>query len=101
MKNVNLKIFALVLLTAALFSSCGLNKMIKGYDEGVRYTPQTNPLENHGGEVAVEVSGRVGEKYFHPRAKVELTPVLKYEGGEKTLRSVVLRGEKHQAKAFW
>ncbi len=94
MKNINLKTIALMLLTAAIFSSCGLNKMIKDYGEGIRYTPETNPLENHGGEVAVNVSGRVSEKYFHRRAKLELTPVLKYEGGEKTLQSVILRGDK-------
>lgn len=91
MKNV--KFLALLLVTAAFFSSCGLNKMIRDYGDGVRFTPQTNPLEMHGGEVAVEVSGRVSEKYFHRRAKVELTPVLRYEGGEKELTTIYLRGE--------
>lgn len=94
MKNVNVKIMAVMLITAALFSGCSLNKMVKNYGEGMNYTPKTNPLENHGGEVAVEADGRVSAKYFHRRAIAELTPVLKYEGGEKVLGTVYLRGEK-------
>ncbi len=92
MKNV--KLLAVLLITTIFLGSCGLNKMIKDYGEGVSYTPEVNPLENHGGNVAVNVSGRVSEKYFHARAKVELTPVLVYEGGEQTLGTVYLRGEK-------
>ena len=94
MKNVNVKVLAVLLITAAFFSSCGLNKMIRDYGNGVTYTPQQNPLENHGGEIAVNVNGRVSEKYFHARAKVELTPVLKFEGGERELATIYLRGEK-------
>jgi len=90
----NLKLLAVLLITAFFFGSCGLNKMIKDYGEGVSFTPETNPLENHGGSVAVNVDGSISEKYFHPRAKVEITPVLVYEGGEKELNTVYLRGEK-------
>ncbi|MFW6249426.1 MAG: hypothetical protein ACOC4J_06635, partial [Bacteroidota bacterium] len=94
MKNINVRVLAVLLITVAFLSSCGLNKMIKEYGEGVSFTPETNPLENHGGEVAIEVTGSVSEKYFHPNAKVELLPVLKYDGGEKELDVVYLRGEK-------
>lgn len=94
MKNINVRILAVLLITVAFLSSCGLNKMIKEYGEGVSFTPETNPLENHGGEVAIEVTGSVSEKYFHPNAKVELIPVLKHEGGERELSVVYLRGEK-------
>ncbi len=90
----NLKLLAVLLISAILFGSCGLNKMIKDYGDGVSFTPETNPLENHGGSVAVNVDGSISEKYFHPRAKVEITPVLVYEGGEKELNTVYLRGEK-------
>ncbi len=92
MKNV--KLLAVLLITAVFLGSCGLNKMIRDYGDEVSFTPEVNPLENHGGDVAVNVSGRVSEKYFHARAKVELTPVLVYEGGEQTLQTVYLRGEK-------
>ncbi len=92
MKNINFKLLAIVLISAGLFASCGLNRMVNNYDEGVRFTPETNPLENHGGQVAAEVQGDISEGYFHRKAVVELTPVLKYEGTEKELETVVLRG---------
>lgn len=92
MKNINFKLLAVVLITAGLFASCGLNKMARNYDEGIRYTPETNPLENHGGEVAANIDGRVGDDYFHRNAVVELTPVLKYQDTETELETVTLRG---------
>ncbi len=94
MKNINIKLLAVMMITAGLFASCGLNKMVRNYDEGVRYTPETNPLENHGGQVAANVTGAVGEGYFHRKAVVEITPVLKHAGGEKELETVILRGSK-------
>jgi tetratricopeptide (TPR) repeat protein len=94
MKNMNFKLIAVMLITAGLFAGCGLNKMVKNYDEGVRYTPETNPLENHGGRVAANVAGSIDEGYFHQKAVVEITPVLKYAGGEQELETVILRGSK-------
>jgi tetratricopeptide (TPR) repeat protein len=92
MKNFNFRILAVMLISAAFFTSCGINKMVKNYESGVSYTPATNPLENHGGNVAANVSGDIVEGYFQRKAVVELTPVLKYEGGEKDLSTVTLRG---------
>jgi len=100
MKKINIKITVILLVTAAIITGCGLNKMVRDYDEGIKYTPQVNPLENHGGTVAVDVNGRVGDKYFHNRAVVEITPVLKYEGGEVPLETVVLRGEKTEVEGI-
>ncbi len=94
MKNINVKILVVLLVSAAFFSSCGLNKMIRDYGDNITYTSQVNPLENHGGEVAVNVDGRVSDRYFHRRAKLELTPVLKYEGGEKEMGTYILRGDR-------
>ena len=94
MKNINFKLLAVVLITAGLFASCGLNRMARNYDEGIRYTPETNPLENHGGQVAANIDGRVGEGYFHRNAVVELTPVLKYQDTEMELETVTLRGNR-------
>ncbi|HKK09471.1 MAG TPA: hypothetical protein VJ939_01485 [Bacteroidales bacterium] len=86
------KLVALV-LTIALLSGCGLNKMIKNYEE-VDYTVTPEVLENKGGEVELEVKGFIPEKYFHPKAALEFKPVLKYEGGEKELESFRMKGEK-------
>jgi hypothetical protein len=94
MKSINFKILALMLLTATVFSGCAISKMVKNYDEQVRYTPATNPLENHGGKVAANVKGNISEGYFARRAIMEVTPVLKHEGGEQVLPTVTLRGTK-------
>ncbi len=94
MKNINVKFLVVLLVSAAFFSSCGLNKMIRDYSDNITYTSQVNPLENHGGEVAVNVNGRVSDRYFHRRAKLELTPVLQFEGGERELGTFILRGDR-------
>lgn len=92
MKIVNFRILALMLLAASVFSGCGISKMVRNYDSQVRYTPATNPLENHGGQVAANVKGNISENYFRRRAIMEVTPVLKYNGGEQELPTVTLRG---------
>ncbi len=83
-----------MIIAAGLFASCGLNKMVRNYEEGVRYTPQTNPLENHGGQVAAMVEGIVHEGYFYRKAVLEMTPVLKHQGGEIELETITLRGSR-------
>lgn len=83
------------MLVAALFvSSCGFKQMVKNYETGVRYTPEVNPLENHGGQVAARVQGNILDGYFHRKAVLELTPVLKHEGGEEVFPTLTLRGSK-------
>lgn len=94
MKSINFKILALMLLTATVLSGCAISKMVKNYDEQVRYTPATNPLENHGGKVAANVKGNISEGYFARRAIMEVTPVLIHEGGETELPTITLRGTK-------
>lgn len=85
----------LLLIPATLMSvaSCGIKKMIK--DAGkVSYEAKPNPLELHGDSVKVSVSGNFPAKYFHKKATVVVTPVVKYNGGEKELKSITLRGDK-------
>jgi len=92
MKNINFRLLAVMLITAGIFASCGIPRMARNYDEGIRYTPETNPLENHGGQVAANTEGVVSEGYFHRNAVVEITPVLKHATGEMELETVTLRG---------
>jgi len=93
MKRINIQTISVLLLSIMLVTSCGLKKMVKNYDT-VRYEVTPNPLESHGGKIKVTVKGTIPEKYFHARAKVEFTPVLKYEGGSTTLKTITLKGEK-------
>ena len=89
----NIKNFAIFILAAAVVSSCGgLNKMVKDSSlVGYQVTPEI--LEMHGGEVDYKVDVNYPAKYFNKKAVVTLTPVLKYEGGEKTLAPLVVQGE--------
>ena len=93
MKNIKFRIAIVLLAAATIITGCGINPMIRDYEEDVTYTPAVNPLENHGGKVAVEVDGQISEGYFHSSAIVELTPVLRHNGEETTFETKVLRGE--------
>ena len=66
--------------------------MVKEADQ-VSYSTTPEVLEMHGGEVDVAVSVNYPAKYFHKKAVVTLTPVLRYEGGEKELDPLMLQGE--------
>lgn len=74
-------------------ASCGIKKMVK--DAGkISYEAKPNPLELHGDSVKVSVTGNFPAKYFHKKATLTVTPVIKYTGGEKELKSIILRGDK-------
>jgi len=89
----NIKISAVLFLVAAILSSCGgLNKMVKEADS-VGYSIDPTVLEMRGGDVDATISVNYPAKYFNKKAIVKLTPVLKYEGGEKELTPLVLQGE--------
>lgn len=76
-----------------LINSCGIKKMIK--DSGkISYTVTPDPLELHGDSVRITVNGVFPAKYFHKKANLTVTPVVRYTGGEKPLRELTLKGEK-------
>jgi len=94
MRKINVKILGIALLAASVLGSCGVGRMVQDYGTHVVYTPAVNPLENHGGKVAANVAGSISEGYFHRRAVLEVTPVLKFEGQEQVLPTVTLRGSR-------
>ncbi|MCF8225649.1 MAG: tetratricopeptide repeat protein [Bacteroidales bacterium] len=84
---------ALIILAAAVISSCGgLNKMVSDADQ-VAYKVSPEVLEMHGGEVEVAVDVSYPPKYFNKKAVLTLTPVVKYAGGETELEKIVVQGE--------
>jgi tetratricopeptide (TPR) repeat protein len=89
----NLKTFAILVLAAAVLSSCGgLNKMVKEADQ-VSYQVTPKVLEMHGGVVDVTVDVNYPAKYFNKKAVVTLTPVLRFEEGEGTFEPLVVQGQ--------
>ena len=80
----------LMALIVAL-SSCG-NKMGELSSDYFTVTPQV--LEAVGGKVPATINGKFPEKYFNKKALVELTPVLKWNGGEAKGQPATFQGEK-------
>lgn len=95
MKHFNFKLIAVLFLAAAMFTGCGLGKMIKKYPT-VKYTVTPEVLETHGGKISVGVNGTIPPKYFNKKASVTITPVIKSVEGTTlaTLKSITLKGEK-------
>ena len=58
------------------------------------YDVKPNPLEMHGDSIVFSVSGKYPAKLFAKKAIVTITPVVKYAGGEKAMKPVILVGEK-------
>ena len=92
-KLIKTGLILLLPATLVLASGCGIKKMIKNAGT-ISYEVKPNPLELHGDSIAITVTGDFPPKYFHKKATLEVTPVLKYDGGEKTLKSITLRGDK-------
>lgn len=93
MKNLNLKIVVALVLSAALMSGCGLKKMAKKYNT-VKYEAKPEMLETHGGKINTAVKGVFPAKYFDKKVTLEFTPVLKWEGGSHTCKTIKIKGEK-------
>lgn len=93
MRNANLKVLAAIVLAVFMISGCGLSKMVKKYNT-VQFKATPEVLETHGGKISVSIEGTIPAKYFHKKATVDFTPVLKYAGGETKLKTITLKGEK-------
>jgi Flp pilus assembly protein TadD len=94
MSNIQrLALYGFALVGISAFTGCGIGKMIKNAGN-ISYTVSPNPMELHGDSVKVSVNGVFPPKYFHKKASVVVTPVVKYRGGEKVLRDLNLSGEK-------
>src|ERR1017187_9349486 len=94
MKNNGLHLLGIAVFAAIAFTACdGLGKMVKKANT-VTYTVTPNPIQMNGDTVSVTVAGKYPEKYFAKKAVLTITPVIKYAGGEKTLKAVTVVGEK-------
>lgn len=94
MKNRTLQTLGLAVIAAIGFTACdGLGKMVKKANT-VQYTVTPNPIEMHGDTVTVTVAGKFPPKYFGKKVVLTVTPVIKYNGGEKELKPTTVIGEK-------
>ncbi|GAE83834.1 immunoreactive 53 kDa antigen PG123 [Bacteroides reticulotermitis JCM 10512] len=81
----------LMAMFVALFSSCS-KKMGELSSDYFTVTPQV--LEAVGGKVPATINGKFPEKYFNKKAVVEVTPVLRWNGGEAKGQTATFQGEK-------
>ena len=80
----------LVALLVLAFTSCSkMGELSADY-----FTTNPEVLEAVGGKVPVTINGKFPEKYMKKNASVEVTPVLRWNGGEAKGQPAVFQGEK-------
>ena len=87
------KFLAAAAILAATVSCASIDKMAQ-MAENVKVTCEPGVLEAVNGEIDAVVSVNYPADYFNPKAIVEVTPVLVYEGGEAKMKPFVYQGEK-------
>jgi len=94
MKKFNLNVVVSMVMVAFLLSGCASIKKMKKNANLIKWDVTPEVLETHAGQVQVAVEGQIPEKYFAKKANLLITPVIKYEGGEKAYPEIKLQGEK-------
>ena len=82
---------ALIALAAA---ACSSPEKMAEMAENVIVKCEPAVLEVVGGVIDAEVSVTYPADYFHPKAILEVTPVIVYEGGEAKMEPYMFQGEK-------
>ena len=91
MKSV--KFLAAAAILAAAVSCASVEKMAQ-MAENVKVTCEPGVLEAANGAIDALVSVTYPADYFNPKAILEVTPVLVYDGGEAKMKPFVYQGEK-------
>lgn len=86
---MKLKHIGLFILGAAFTFSCGKFNLNK-----ITYKVVPSPLEYHGDSVKVVIEATYPKKTLPRKASAELTPILKYKGGEKSYKTLLVKGDK-------
>ena len=82
----------LVALMVLALSSCGkMGELSSDY-----FTTNPEVLEAVAGKVPVTINGKFPEKYMKKNATVEVTPVIRWNGGEAKGQPATFQGEKVQ-----
>lgn len=92
MKKV-VKVIALTLAGAAMVA-CSSPKKMAEQAENVIITSNPEILEVVNGKIEAEITVVCPADYFNPKAILEVTPVIVYEGGEIAMKPFVYQGDK-------
>ncbi len=77
-------------------AACSSPEKMAEMAENVTIKCEPAVLEVVGGNIEAQVSVTYPEDYFHPKAILEVTPVIVYEGGEQAMEPFMFQGEKVQ-----
>ncbi len=88
-----LKIVLAAVVAIAAVSCSSIEKMAK-LAENVTVECAPSPLEAIAGQINPLVAVTYPADYFHPKATLEVTPVIVYEGGEQAMKPLYYQGEK-------
>lgn len=91
--NRTFRILAAAAMLAAAVSCASVEKMAK-MAENVKVTCDPGVLEVVGGAIDPVVTVTYPADYFNPKAILEVTPVIVYDGGEVAMKPLVYQGEK-------
>ena len=88
-----IKSFSAVLFALAAVACSSPEKMAE-MAENLTVGCEPAVLEVTGGKIDADVTVTYPADYFHPKAILEVTPVIVYEGGEAKMEPFVFQGEK-------
>ncbi len=92
MKSAFRLLAAAVILAGA--ASCASMEKMQKMAENVKVSSDPVVLEAVGGVINATVSVTYPKDYFNPKAVVEVTPVIVYDGGEAKMNPLYYQGEK-------
>ena len=88
--------FLSVAVLAFAAAACSSPEKMAEMAEDVKVACNPAVLEVVGGKVEADVTVTYPADYFHPKAILEVTPVIVFEGGEAKMEPFVFQGEKVQ-----
>ncbi len=86
--------FVLAAVVAIAAVSCSSIEKMAKLAENVTVECAPSPLEAIAGQINPLVAVTYPADYFHPKATLEVTPVIVYEGGEQAMKPLYYQGEK-------
>ena len=90
----NMMKLSLVLVAAALLTSCNCFKKMAKNQDAVKVTATPEILVLNNGKVAADVNVTFPVEYFNKKAVLKVTPVLVFEGGEVAGQPKYFQGSK-------
>lgn len=94
MKKLKLTLLAVAMGGAAMLVGCDNPEKMKDVPQDAYPRMDPNPMVLQGKTVSGKITGKFPPKYFNKNAKLELIPVVLYNGAEQTLASRTYQGEK-------